>query len=124
MRLARLMNLLAFQVTHLVKESKSIAGEQSLGLEMLETLYSYYLLRTVSSEPEANDALINMRRMKFVQLLTNDIILRLCKFRDDNSMSASMALKTRSRNTSVSRTIWKTIAMPILLIFQSEIGIT
>jgi hypothetical protein len=56
---------------------------------MLETLYSYYLLRAVSSEIESSDALTNMRTIKFVQLLTNDIILRLCKFRDDNSMSLS-----------------------------------
>lgn len=60
-----------------------------MGLEMLETLYSYYLLRAVSPETESSDALTNMRKMKFAQLLTNDIILRLCKFRDDNSMSLS-----------------------------------
>lgn len=71
------------------KQSTTIAGEQSLGLEMLETLYSYYLLRAVPSETESSDALTNMRMMKFAQLLTNEIILRLCKFRDDNSMSIS-----------------------------------
>jgi hypothetical protein len=124
------------------KQLTTIAGEQSLGLEMLETLYSYYLLRAVSSEIESRDALTNMSRMKFVQLLTNDIILRLCKFRDDNSMSLSFdqvnkalrkraakkerldGIETRSKNISVSRTIWKIIVMPILLIFQRGIGTT
>jgi hypothetical protein len=71
------------------KKSNSIAGEQSLGVEMLEILYSYYLLKSLSQEPESNDPLSNMRRMKITQLLTNDIILRLCKFRDNDSRSLS-----------------------------------
>ena len=67
----------------------TIAEEQSLGIEMLEILYSYYLLKSLSYELESDDALDNMRRMKMVQLLTNDIILRLCKFRDHDSRSLS-----------------------------------
>ena len=56
---------------------------------MLDLLYSHYLLKSVSVEPESEDALGNMRRIKMAQLLTNDIILRLCKFRDDDSRSLS-----------------------------------
>ena len=66
-----------------------ISEEQSLGVEMLDLLYSYYLLKSLSAEPESHDALGNMRRIKMAQLLTNDIILRLCKFRDDDSRSLS-----------------------------------
>lgn len=69
------------------KKSNSIAGEQSLGIEMLETLYSYYLLKSLSQEPESDELLSNMRKIKIAQLLTDDIILRLCKFRDDDSRS-------------------------------------
>jgi len=57
-----------------MKKLHTIAEEQSLGIEMLEILYSYYLLKSLSYELESDDALDNMRRMKMVQLLTNDII--------------------------------------------------
>jgi len=63
--------------------------EQRLSLEMLELLSSFYYLQRVSVEAESDDMLDNMGRMKFIQLLMNDIILRLCKFRDESSMSLS-----------------------------------
>ena len=56
---------------------------------MLEILYSHYLLKSVFEEPESDDALSNMRRIRIAQLLANDIILRLCKFRNDDSRSLS-----------------------------------
>ena len=96
----------------------------------------------MSSETESSDALTNIRRMKFAQLLTNDIILSLSKFRDDNSMSFSFdqvnkALRKRAakkeRLDGIENKIkeykrlthnMEIIVMPILLIFQSGIGTT
>jgi hypothetical protein len=58
-----------------------------IGIEILELLWSYYLLK--HEQPVTDDAISNMRSMKIIQLLTNDIILRLCKFRDKDSRSSS-----------------------------------
>ena len=39
--------------------------------------------------PDSNDPLENLKTIRFVQLLINDITLRLCKFRDDDTRSLS-----------------------------------
>lgn len=74
----------------------SVPPEENLGIEMLEILYSYYLLQGASLEEGSDNALDNLRRVRFVQLLINDIILRLCKFRDDSSMSLSFIQVTKA----------------------------
>lgn len=68
---------------------KTIPPVQHLCMEVLEILWSYYLLQTLPSELDSDDPLKYLQMMKFVGLLTNDVILRLCKFRDDDSRSLS-----------------------------------
>jgi hypothetical protein len=66
---------------------ESVPVETRLCSEVLELLWSCYLWKTVSIDSE--DALENMKALKFVQLLVNDIILRLCKFRETDARSLS-----------------------------------
>lgn len=65
----------------------SLAWENCLGVEILEILWTYYLLK--QQVPNYDDTFSNLRENKFIQLLVNDIILRLCKFRDKDSRSIS-----------------------------------
>src|SRR6266851_9422648 len=65
--------------------SSTLAGQ--LCVEMSEILFDFYLLRSLS--PDSNDPLENLKAIRFVQLLINDITLRLCKFRDDDTRSLS-----------------------------------
>jgi hypothetical protein len=91
---------------HLKDSHDSIPVEKRLTLEMLEILSSFYFLQRNGLAGNSDDALDNMARIKFIQLLTNDIILRLCKFRDESSMSLSFiqVLKAlRKRATTKSR---------------------
>ena len=62
-------------------------GLQKVGFEILEILWSFYLL--IREHSDSDNRLENFKRIKMVQLLTNDIILRLCKFRDKDSRSFS-----------------------------------
>ena len=87
----------------MIKSRTSIPPEQGLGIEMLEILHSYYLLQTLSDPAESDNALENMKRMKFIQLLADDIILRLCKFRDDNSMSLSFVQVVKALRKRVAK---------------------
>lgn len=74
-------------------------GLEKLGFEILELLWSYYLLK---QELEvSNNPLSNLRSMKIVQLLHNDIILRLCKFRDEDSRSLSFHQLLKLKRESI-----------------------
>lgn len=66
---------------------ESISPQHHLVLEMGEILWSFYLLKR--TRVDSDDALENMRSVWFGSLLSNDIILRLCKFRDNDSRSLS-----------------------------------
>lgn len=65
----------------------SVSWESHLCCEILEILLAYYFLKQQS--PNYDDSLSNLGVLKFMQLLHNDIILRLCKFRDKDSRSIS-----------------------------------
>ena len=71
------------------KSHNAISPVQHLSLEMLEILWSYYLLQALPSTLDSDDPLENLRTLKFIVLLQGDIILRLCKFRDNDSRSLS-----------------------------------
>jgi len=60
-----------------------------LALEALEVLVSAYYLAELGRSPPADDADTNLRNIKFLQLLLNDIVMRLGKFRDDDNRSWS-----------------------------------
>lgn len=78
------------EVKQKLKDShKAVSPVQRLSLEVLEGLWSYYLLQTLPSELDSDDTLKNLRTLKFIDLLIGDIILRLCKFRDGDSRSLS-----------------------------------
>ncbi|MCB9106563.1 MAG: hypothetical protein H6633_20305 [Anaerolineales bacterium] len=68
---------------------KAILPIQYLSVEILDILWSYYLLQTLPYELDSDDRLENLRTLKFIELLIGDIILRLCKFRDNDSRSLS-----------------------------------
>ncbi len=68
---------------------KTVPVEQRLGLEMLAILWSYYLLRKLPLKIQSDDALENLEKLKFTELLISDLILRLCKLREDNTNSIS-----------------------------------
>lgn len=78
-------------------------GLEKLGFEILELLWSYYLLRQETKV--SDDPVLNLRSMKIIQLLQNDIILRLCKFRDKDSRSLSFdqLLKQEKKSNNNSR---------------------
>ena len=61
--------------------------ELRLGSEILDILFSCYLLRSLS--PSSDDPLENLKTTKFVHLVTNELTLRLCKFRDKDSRNLS-----------------------------------
>jgi hypothetical protein len=73
------------RVLHMMHESVPV--ERRLCVEVLEILWSYYLLKQQTCDSDISFE--NMKAMKFVQLLGNDIILGLCKFRDKDSRSLS-----------------------------------
>jgi len=84
-------------------------GLEKTGFEILELLWSYYLLR---QEPEvSDDPVSNLRSMKIIQLLHNDIILRLCKFRDKDprSLSFDQLLKQEKKSNDNSNSKLKTL---------------
>lgn len=70
-----------------------ISPESGLGLEILEILYSKNILDSLSTEYE--DIYENLKISKFIQLLFDDIILRLCKISDirNGTRSAPMIIK-------------------------------
>ncbi len=63
--------------------------DQHLALEILEILCSFYFLKRVV--PESDDAQENLRTVHFIQLLHDDIVLRLCKLDEDDARSWSFA---------------------------------
>jgi hypothetical protein len=60
-----------------------------LGVEALEILVSAHYFAEVARTPPSDDADVNLRNIKFVQLLLNDIVLRLVKYRDDDNRNWS-----------------------------------
>ena len=74
-----------------------------LGVELLDILLSCYLLR-FPPEP-STDSLAQLRELKVISLLSNDVILRLGKFRDDDnrSWSFTQAAKALRKKSSTSR---------------------
>lgn len=66
---------------------RQVTPEQALSLEVLEILTSFYFLKDVRLESE--ERLENMRTLWFTWLLHDDIVLRLCKFDEDDSRSWS-----------------------------------
>ncbi len=73
----------------LKEDSAKIPPQANLALEALELLVSSYFFK--GKIPDSNNIIENFETMKFIQLLHNDIILRLCKFADDDSRSWSFA---------------------------------
>jgi len=59
----------------------------SLGCEVLDVLWSFYLLREQPQEPTST--LEGLKTTKFLSLLTDDIVLRLCKLRDKDPRAVS-----------------------------------
>lgn len=82
---------------------RDIAEEARIGTELLDILWSCYLLR--HSSPNSEHPLENLKIMKVVHLLTQDVILRLCKFRDKNSrnLSFDQALKALRKKAPPTR---------------------
>jgi len=77
-------------VKRMIEDShKAVPPVKHLLIEVLEILWSYYLWQTLPSELDSHDPLENLRALKFNELLIGDIILRLCKFRDNDSRSLS-----------------------------------
>lgn len=82
---------------------RDIPAVQRLGTEILEILYSAYLLRHQAFN--SGNTLSNMRETKVTSLLVNDVIVRLGKFRDDDNRDwsfrqAAKALKKKSSMAS------------------------
>jgi hypothetical protein len=86
----------------LKKHTNDLTMEGHLGLEISEILWSFYLLQKLPAEPESDDAYENMKRLRFAQLLINDVILRLCKLREDNpnSICFPQVLKTLKKRVA------------------------
>ena len=81
-----------------------VTPDQELSLEILDILESFYFFKR--EHPESRTPLENMRTLRFVRLLHDDIILRLCKLADDDSRSWSFIqafkkLRKRSMHTLV-----------------------
>jgi hypothetical protein len=57
-----------------------LSDRQALGIEILEILWSSYLLRRHMTG--ADDPVEAMRSVKILHLLSDDLVLRLCKLRD------------------------------------------
>ena len=74
-------------------EPLEIAPKDKLGLEILEILYSKLLLKELM--PDSESPPDNLRTMKLVHTLHDDIVLRLCKLTD------------RSRGSLGARTIFR-----------------
>ncbi len=62
-------------------------NEARIGFALLELLWSYYIL--LGLIPESDNLIENLKTMKVVSLLTDDIILRLCKLRDNDGRTLS-----------------------------------
>ena len=62
-----------------------VASTARLGLELLDILWEYLLLQ--DHLPPVDDPFENLKRVTMAQLLTGDIVLRLCKFRDADTRS-------------------------------------
>jgi len=73
----------------LKENSAKISPQANLALEALDLLVSFYFFK--GKIPDSDNIIENFETMKFVQLLHNDIILRLYKFADDDSRSWSFA---------------------------------
>ena len=84
--------------TMLVSE---IPEELRLGSEILDILFCCYLLQSLS--PSSDDSLENLKTTKFVHLVTNELTLRLCKFRDKDSrnLSFEQVFKTLKKKHTV-----------------------
>jgi hypothetical protein len=73
-------------------------GMNALGLEMLEILYGMAVL--VATAPDTKSAGENMRRLKIIQVLYDDIVIRLCKFTDtDRKSNGGIPLISRLRKS-------------------------
>jgi HEPN superfamily AbiU2-like protein len=69
--------------------TEEIPREKQLGLEVLDLLWSYSLLQSWSMAD--TDCLVQMKSVTLIRLLSDDIILRLCKLRDDDTRSISLS---------------------------------
>ncbi len=56
-----------------------------LAAEMLELLVAAHYLSELGTMPLGEDVSANLRNVKLCQLLINDVVMRLCKFRDDDN---------------------------------------
>lgn len=65
----------------------SVTPEQEISFEIMEILESFYFFKR--EFPESEEWLENLRTLRFISLLHNDIIMRLCKLVDDDSRSWS-----------------------------------
>lgn len=68
----------------LLVDMQELSGLQRLGTEMLELLWSYHLFIEESNffTIEGPTYLDALKRMTYISLLTQDIVLRLCKLDD------------------------------------------
>src|SRR5215510_792011 len=71
------------------KVNRSVSPVNFLGIEMSEILWSYYLWQNSASGLSSENTLQNLKILKIDALFFDDIILRLCKFRDSDSRSLS-----------------------------------
>jgi len=86
---------------HIKEASVQISYKEHFGLEINDLLTSFYYLK--HQKPELSDSSSNMETTWFIHLLYNDIIIRLCKFRDKDNRSWSFNQahkKLRKRSTS------------------------
>lgn len=67
--------------------SKHHTEEIQLAVELSEILWDFWLLKQPMAE--FDNVLENMRQQRFMQLLIESLILRLCKFRDTDTRSLS-----------------------------------
>jgi hypothetical protein len=75
--------------------------EHSVALEVLDILWSTYLLRHHVTGSE--DPVEAMRSLKILELLTNDIVVRLCKLRDPDAKSMGFPEALKALGTKPTR---------------------
>lgn len=96
-------------VRRYIKETHAkVSPDQEISLEILEILESFYFLKR--ERPDSDDALENLRTLRCIRLLHDDVVLRLSKLAEDDSRSWSFSqalkkLRKHSAHTFVEATI-------------------
>ena len=96
-------------VRRYIKENHAqVSPDQEISLEILEILQSFYFLKR--ERPDSDDVLENLRTLRCIRLLHDDVVLRLSKLAEDDPRSWSFIqafkkLRKRSAHTFVDATI-------------------